>query len=365
MKHVKYWILALLMGLFLFPKIAFGQTQGIQSGEVEETRTSGPLQLTLSVVPGVLVHGSGQLIAGDTSLGLKLLAAQGVGILGLGGGIAMLAITGASDQFNVPVIWTMSLGGAAFIFSWFGDIYASMGASQLTGRPKSLPLMEISQGIQFVYNPILDDGFYSKTSLRLAAKKWLASASISIRPDLNDIRSQLRGQYRLVGSARNSEEFFTLGDSLDLSLGYDLHTYDDRRVVSHQFPLALLGRLDLRNLDKALRGSFVDASIGLVFGGYFYDSGTVEYAEQLIADIGFGVYLGRRKNQWGTAKLYYRHRHDGFLGGAKLIGLGSGATGSANFRLRHSLFDDWGFEIGAGAGSAYVFDLSAIYRWGK
>lgn len=157
----KKWWLVLLTVLFFVPKSVLGENDSLADKEpVVEEVESGPLQLTLSIVPGVLVHGSGQLIAGDTKLGLRLLAAQGIGILGLAGGVAMLAITGASDKFNVPVIWTMSLGGAAFMFSWLGDVYASSGASRWTGRPRSLPLILFKNIDKFSLQKMVGYRFY-------------------------------------------------------------------------------------------------------------------------------------------------------------------------------------------------------------
>ena len=81
-----------------------------------------PLRHTLatagSVVPGLLLHGSGHVVLGEYRTGLKLMGAQAAGFALLLGGISGLAVTGAADEFVPPLYWTAMTGAGLFFFSW-------------------------------------------------------------------------------------------------------------------------------------------------------------------------------------------------------------------------------------------------------
>jgi hypothetical protein len=87
----------------------------------------------------------------------------------------------------------------------------------------------------------------------------------------------------------------------------------------------------------------------------------------LLAHMGFGVYVGQRAAMapsGGEFELYYDHRHDGFAGGLKLRGLGSGAAGHLGLAGHYYVSEAWGLRALAEVGSAWVLGLSALLRVG-
>jgi len=88
----------------------------------------------------------------------------------------------------------------------------------------------------------------------------------------------------------------------------------------------------------------------------------------LLAHTGFGVYLGQRPpdpSLGGEIELYYDHRHDGFAGGLRARGLGSGVPGHFGLRGQYVVSSGWGLRAEAQVGSAWVLGLSALLRVGE
>jgi hypothetical protein len=85
----------------------------------------------------------------------------------------------------------------------------------------------------------------------------------------------------------------------------------------------------------------------------------------LLAAFGFGVYLGRRTDRWGEARIFYDHRHDDYAGGLKIPGLGSGTLGHFGVDGRAFFTDHWGARAEVQAGAGWLAGISLVYRYGR
>lgn len=338
-----------------------------QSGELgDEPISPGRrvLGLGASVIPGLLVHGAGHMAAGRVDDGLWLLAMEGTGLLMLVGGIAGLAAFGAPPELNSPLIWTATTGGGLFLFSWLADLYgvAAMDG-QGAGSPfKRMPSMYAAQGYQYVYNPVMRDRHYLRTEAGGALGAWMVSGKLWWAPPDGLLRMESRLDWRLLGATK--ERTAADGSALDVRAGYDFNQVPDQGTSAHVGSLALRGRLDLARVLDSARGAFVEGELGQAWASYRYALRTSEFNSLLLSRISFGMYLGHDPGGYGELSVSYDHRHDGFVGGTKMTGLGSGAIGGFNTRLRKSVWGGWGLDMGFGAGSAYVADASVIYMWG-
>lgn len=322
------------------------------------------LGLGASVVPGLLVHGAGHMAAGRVDDGLWLLAMEGTGLLMLVGGIAGLAAFGAPPELNPPLIWTATTGTGLFFFSWLADIYgvAAMDG-QGAGAPfKLLPSMYAAQGYQYVYNPVMRDRHYLRTEAGGALGSWMVNGKLWWAPPDGLLRMEGRLDLRLLGATQSRAA--TDGSALDVRAGYDFNQVPDQDTSAHVVSLALRGRLDLARVLESARGAFVEAELGQAWASYRYALRTSEFNSLLLSRVSFGMYLGHDPGGYGELSVSYDHRHDGFIGGTKMNGLGSGVGGGFVTRLRKSVWGGWGLDMGFGAGSAYVADASVIYMWG-
>ena len=312
-----------------------------------------------SIVPGVLVHGAGHMALGEWRTGLWLLGMQGLGLAGFVGGISGLAITGASDEFTPPAIWLTAAGFGLFAGSFAADVYGVLGLADNTRPRLDAAPIEVRQSYQFVTNPVLPETHFSHTALRWRPGRWSVEPDMWVHLGGEDLRSALRVGWRLAGGEAAAIE----DDALDLVGGYVLHRRGADGTTSHLGEVLVRGRLGLGRFAPTLRGSFLTGSAGIGAGGISYDA--VEGSDPqsvLLGTLGLGVLLGRTPGSWGQAMLYYDHRHDSYVAGLKMRGLGSGAAGHFGAALERQIWGAWGISARAAFGSSVMGRLGILYR---
>lgn len=331
-----------------------------------------------AVFPGVLLHGAGHWAAGDASTGRTLFLLEGAGLGSTLGGIIVLAASGASKRLVAPAAVMMIGGAGLFITTWLADVYGSAtggarGEDVATGAPLTeIPAVETSLGYRYVYDPTFAYRSFVTTSLdvrfgplRLRPEGWFSTSHANER-------LRLLGAYRLSGPRPLSLDGRSVatppvdGSFVDVETSVTRHAYPPERFTISSLEVGFAGRLDLRRMARSLRGSFVDAGLGygVANNTYALEGAPSEVTDQLLARFGFGLYLGhpRPGGVYGETSIFYDHRHDGYAGGLKMSGLGSGVPGSFGARGLVWLGDDFGVSADAQAGSAAVLGLSIIVR---
>lgn len=320
-----------------------------------------------SIVPGVLVHGSGHFVLGKPKTGARLAAMEGVGLVLAVGGIVVLAATGAS-RYTVGPTAAVVIGGAGlFGVSWLADVYGSSVADGARGDPSRVPaVFETELGHRYVYDPqfryrhFLVSSFDARIwRLRLSPSAWFAL-------DDENTRYRLAAAYRFAGPRPGAEG--ADGSFLDLELAATQHTYESdgfRTVTGEAF---VGGRYDLERYDRELRGAFMEMGVGFGLQAFDYDAPGLELGEDveqlLLARFAFGAYIGDPDRVGGEARFFYDHRHDDYAAGLKLTGLGSGVPGHFGVDTRFWFSDHWGARAEAMVGSAWIGGLSILFRQG-
>lgn len=327
------------------------------------------LALGATLVPGLALHGAGHIAAGDRTTGLRLLAWEGIGIASLITGVGGLALTGASSR-TVGLFIPLMIGGAGlFGTTWLSDVYGVAAAPRVPGVPRPPPGLEAQAGLRYVYDPV-----FTYRTLLVAALDWRTgplrlSPSAWLATNGDNQRLRLEGAWRLLGPRPgvSADSSSTLdGSYLDLEVAATHHRYVAER---EQFAFTLgeisVGaRLDLRRAARSLDGSFVEGALGWAAGGITYFDRTTDATDLLLGRLGWGLYWGRGTARHGEVALVYDHRHDGYAGGMKLSGLGSGTMGSFGVRT-FGMFSPWlGVNAEARVGSAIVVGASLLVRPG-
>jgi hypothetical protein len=323
--------------------------------------------IAASVVPGVVVHGSGHLARGKPGTAVRLLAMEGVGVFMAVGGVAALALTGASRYTVAPAAIVAIAGVGLFGSSWLADVYGSAAPDGGTGRPPATTAtLETELGHRYVYDPQFRYRHFLVEALDVRVWKLRVRPSAWLSLDDSNARYRLLAAYRFFGP--RPDRAAPDGSFLDLELAATDHRYDSDGFRTLTGEVFLGGRLDLRRFDRELAGLFMELGFGWGLQAFDYDVPGLELgsdtADLLLARFAFGAYLGDPDRVGGEARLFYDHRHDDFAAGTKLTGLGSGVAGHFGLDARFFFTPSWGASLELMVGSAWVGGASLLFRQG-
>lgn len=333
-------------------------------------RAPAPWPQLAAVFPGVIVHGSGTWLQGRSETSERLLLAEGSGLLATFAAGAVLFRTGASRNLVGPTALLAVAGVSTFGLSLLSSLYATWAPREGWGEASQRrALLESSLGYSYVDDPQF--AFHHFLTTRLEARLG-AQPAVHLRldtayaPDQRNQRYELLSGLRLLEQgrgARGAAEHPRDGTYLEPQIGYIEHRFDDSGFVTRVFELQLEARVDAARLLPDVRGAFFQLGAGWAEQWFAFDApgvSALNTSSLLLAHAGFGLYLPHASE----LELYYDHRHDGFAGGLKANGLGSGVAGHFGLRGEVAVSDDWGVRAEAQLGSAWVLGLSAVLRLG-
>ncbi|MCY1073254.1 hypothetical protein [Archangium lansingense] len=320
------------------------------------------LPAAVSVVPGLLLHGMGPLVAGDTQTATRhfLLEGSGLGLLAAGG--VPIAMSGASRRIIGP-LYAVTLAGVGLLsISTLANLYGALAPAFPPGEvPRRLPPLELEVGYQHVADPAFSYRHFVSVGALARLERVRLEAGAKLSPGEGNLRVRLGGAYRLMGAPEGVRAGAD-GTALDLEAAALVHRYSSEDFSLAGGELFLRGRYDMARFSPRMAGSFAEMGVGFAMQSYVY-AGPVDdiLFEQLLFTFGYGVYLGRGGPFRGEALLYYDHRKDDFPGGIKG---GSGVPGFVGLRGRMLLTERWGLSADFQAGSALVGRVSLVYALG-
>ncbi len=332
---------------------------------VKLSPTRRGLSVAASFVPGVVVHGSGHLLSGQTRTGLRLLGLEGLGVALAISGLAGAAATGATRRFIAPMVLGLVAGGALLMIPALADIYGMLAPEGGTGSPPlALPAIETRLGFAYVYDPNFAYGLFVTPGLDVRKRALRVSFDGYFALDDANTRTRASIAYRFFGPGPRGTPTPKDGSYLDLEFALTNHDYASNGFSVTTGELNIEGRLDLVRIGPTLRGSFAELGLGVAYAAHQYTGIRTEVNDLLTPRFAFGMYVGHAGYPRGEVAAYYEHRHDGFAGGMKMRGLGSGIAGHFGFGGRVYASRAWGFAFDATAGSAYVGQASVLFRYG-
>ncbi len=320
------------------------------------------LPTAAAVVPGLVVHGTGHYALGEPKTGRNLLLMQGIGLgIFLAGGLTIV-FTGASRYFVAPAATATIAGFGLFSTSYLADIYGTVSTdSGAVRHAYRLPTTwETEMGYRRIQDPefAYRDFLVERVSRRIGPLSLSPSGFFSTRGDT--ARYRIEAQYRLVDDTPDDIRF------VDLTFGLTHQRYRPEHFTRSGAELSLDTRYDLARLGPTLRGSFIELGAGYALARLDYNLSGVKVPRDLdhvlLGRIGFGVMLRGQSAPGSEALVYYDHRHDDYVAGLKLHGIGSGVIGHFGLATRWFFNDSVGVALDAQAGSAYLAGASLIVR---
>lgn len=341
----------------------------------DPTEKNIPRRTVLSVgaalVPGLILHGSGHFVGGDRQTAWRLLAVESIGLGATVAGFAGLALTGASRRL-VGASVAMSVTGAGLLLgSGLADLYGVLAPPGGLGAALPFtPTIEASSGILYVHNPTFAYRWLGGTEVDFRWGRWRVGGEAWSTVAGGTVRVGGRGAFRLFGPrpARGGQPPSPMGAFTDVALTV-VHHGERRGAAPFAITTGALradGRIELGGFARSLTGSFVEWGGGVSFAAHSY-GGIVDATEAndaLVARVGYGFYLGRDLAPRAEVVVFYDHAHDGFAGGLKMPGLGSGPLGHFGVKTSIYLSKHWGLTADVQAGSAHVLGLGVLYRLG-
>lgn len=319
-----------------------------------------------SLVPGVLVHGSGSWVLGEREAARRLFYAELAGIGLAAGSLAGLAYTGAARAFVAPLAALGMFGVGAFGISFLADVYNVVAPPDGWGHgPRRTSLVEGAIGYAYLHQQQFRFSHLLQYSLLARGDRVLVGAAGSYSPRHAHDHTLLEAGYRFWGptpSAQGIDASF-----LEARAGIYRTRYGEERFTTRGHQLLLTARLDSERWAPEIRGAFVEASVGYARRTTEFDMLTAKQRDALLlGGFAFGAYHGEPEHRGGWSKLYYNHRHDGYTGGMLTTGLGSGVIGHFGLEVHHYLSSELGFSVATELGSAWLFKaMLQLREWGK
>jgi len=333
-----------------------------------EPRAPSPLPEIAAVFPGFIVHGSGVWLQHRNQTAQRLLLLEGAALLTTFASGFMLFRTGAARDVVGPSALGAVAGVGTFGVSFLANVYAAWAPRDGFGDPlRTLPLLESSAGYLYVYDPQFEHRHFATAQVVGRLLAWRLAANVAVAPGQGNERVELGAGYRVLGPRGPGDAAGSDGSYLEPRVAFSDHRFERDGFSNSVIELALEGRLDVDRYLPDVRGAFFQGEAGYARQAFRYDlpgPNPTEWTSLLLAHVGFGLYLGNRgdRQTGGEVQLYYDHRHDGFAGGLKVNGLGSGPAGHFGILGSYQLTPEWGVRLRTEAGSAYSLGLDAVLR---
>lgn len=328
-----------------------------------EARVAYPVAVAGSVLPGLLVHGSGSWLSGDDETAQRLLITEGVGIGLMGGSLVGLALTGAARDWAGLFISTAIVGAGAFGLSLLADVYHTALPEALGQHPGGLPWGSSEVGVLWINDPRLNYGPVVQSRGVLRSGQWSSGFVLSHAPEALHQRLRLENGFVLWGSSAERLKFRTGGSHATVFVAVETTTFGKANYTTNAAEALLSVRMDSEQLLPRIRGAFFEWEVGYSGRRTKYgNTGNTLDDSLLLGGFGFGVYHGDPTTRGGETRLFYDHRHDGYVGGLLQSGLGSGTIGSFGLEASHFFNPTWGLKLRAQIGAAAVLGLHVVGR---
>lgn len=306
--------------------------------------------------PGLIVHGLGSWIVDERPAAKRLVATEGIALLGAAAGILAIAGSGGSEKTIIPAVPMALFGTGAFLSSWFADIYVAAGGTR-EGLSRSRPPWRVDVGGAWQHDAYRERVF-ARTGGRIDVGRlgFGATGLLDAGGDAALVEGNLH--VRVIGAASTGEPT-SYGHRLDVRVGGRWHQDDIDDVRQLVGEAEVGGRLDFGAVDRALAGTFGEVSFGLGVARIEYARSQTDTDAILLTGFGFGAYLGQR----GEARVFYDHRRDGLVGGLPAGGL-SGFLGSVGAGVDLRVLGPWAVVGEVQVGNGWFTTFGVGYRGG-
>ncbi len=322
--------------------------------EVSRGRRAGAI--ALAVVPGILVHGIGSYTVKECFLAKRLLAMEGVGIVGMAAGGLPTGISGG-NPYTIPFVPLLTTGTGLFLSSWLTDIWVAADGPSSLPEPRAQAPWAIELGSVY-QRDAYRHRLYARAAARIELRRVGITASGLQHAGGDAYESALGTEVRLLGAPASGRYLLDTTRLAARVVGRYRHDDDDMVGVATG-EVELAGRYDHRRIAKQLAGTFTDVSVGVAFERASYTPGGHDTSTLLLSTFAWGMYL----RNLGEVRLFYDHRRDSLAGGLH-AGRAAGFIGSFGTALDLRVWGPWAAHAEIEYGSGWIGTLAVRYQGG-
>ena len=319
--------------------------------KIEPTIKQKLLGSTLALVPGLILSGGGHWYIDRQKEASRLYWWKLTGLVGLLTGGALLASSGASELMTPWVTPILLVSSSSFILPTALDLIGvwSKAKERRTPALDQAPLLEaqgqfkisLGSGLLLDQDPEVESAYYEFT----------------LGQQIHHFAYQLKGTMHDAQSRFNLEieQQFTQGEGWSVwgRGGGTAHLMPQTKLHLYQGEASLRTYLRLGQFigTSRLSAFTADIAFGWTGGMLIYSKNS---ADQLTGILGGFTFRHHSFKDRLRVALAYEHRHDDWIGGAILPGLGSGILGYLSLKMSARLLSQWWIETQSSFGSVHL-----------
>ena len=309
-----------------------------------------------TLVPGLLISGGGHWITGESMSAERLFWIKIGGWAGILSGGAIMARSGASPVVTPWATPLLILSGTAIVSS---SVLDAVGVWSDTRRSKErqTPPVQAAPLTRGRGAQVFEAGLSSRRSSfapvhLLTSLRWshqLGRYAYAVEGGWGD----QQGRYQAHVERRLS---VSMGWAIWTRLGYTAHLHERARFTLQQGEFTLRSTLRLgRLIGPSLSSMSGAVAVGWSGGAFVYDG---EEIDQVTGVLGMFRLTHHSLSDRLRFSVSYDHRHDGWVGGAIVPGLGSGILGSISGMMSGRIARHVWVEARAMFGAAHIYTVA-------
>ena len=319
------------------------------------TRGRRALAIAATLVPGVVLRGTGSHLVGERRTARRLFwsAAIGLGAMAIGG--IPVGVTGG-HPYTMPGV-PLAIGGTGlFLSSWVADVVVATGARPF-GSPRAPAPWSVEAGTTY-----LRDAHRRRALVRGSGRLVLGRVELGAGGYADTggdaVEGLVEARVRITGAPWSGADV-TDGTRLWLRAGVRARDDDGDlvEVLTAEAEAAL--RVDLQRIDARLAGMFVEGSTGIGLARVAYPTGVADHDSLMLARFAWGAYLERR----GELAVFYDHRRD-LLAGGIAAWRAAGFVGHVGATADVRITGPWAVTGALEFGNAWVGTLAVRFQGG-
>ena len=310
----------------------------------------------LAMISAPIIAGPGHYLIDESKVATQLFWWKLGGTLGILSGASALASTGASNVITPWAIPTLIISGASFVMPTIFDILGIWSSPHSLQTQDSLVLPPLRAA------PLLQDLGTRNLQLGIGSRKTVQQSTHAFY-ELTWSQSLDQIAYQLAASWADQQARLRLNLQHKLSGGRGWRLWQGFGLTTHHHRQA---QLDLYQGEYTLRLAFRFGQLlhqkfkhfsGEIFTGWYggafaYPKGSLDQTTGILG--GFALVHHSFKD-YVRFKINYNHRHDDWVGGAIVPGVGSGILGYVQSSLSLRLKSDLWLQTQASFGSAHLY----------